>query len=383
MQTQHLKLKEIIWEITGECHNGCLYCGSKSVRNIVTPEETILKIAEAIAQYPPEEINISGGDPMVIFCDIHDKILAIFKEKNIICKILLNPNSYAFEIARKYDWVGISINTKEELKTAQAKFELSDLEKYTVITNFNIQNLYNFDLIEAFVKEQNKAWTIQFTVYDDPNNLLALYHPDNEEAFNFLKEKVKSSDARIILSDNIRNDVSCSAGIASIGIAYDGTVIPCLSMRSWTNPTKDKEHLNILKTPLGKIWVNGFKAQRFGSFKCCKDACKNKFLPQKGCEEVKIIEIPQSKQEDWKKLLEEIVKKRDEKQPLIQFPQQPPFLPNGTGAIMYGVSPGMTLLYGIARDNVYYYGVSLDSGTLYTNAGTKNSTDSPDETEIK
>jgi molybdenum cofactor biosynthesis enzyme MoaA len=59
-----LELQEIVWEITGECKNGCSYCGSKDAWNCITDVDKICKIADEIAKYPPKEINMSGGDPL-------------------------------------------------------------------------------------------------------------------------------------------------------------------------------------------------------------------------------------------------------------------------------------------------------------------------------
>lgn len=345
MQNQHLKLKEIVWEITGECHNNCKYCGSKQVKNKTASNETIKTIALAIAKYPPEEINISGGDPLIVEPDIHADILKLFHQKNIVCKLIVSPNSLvtndgiinqsAFDIIQSYDWIGISINNKKELEKFKS-YKGTDNAQYgfknfTIITNFNIQNLYDFDLIERFVKEQNCMWTIQFTVYDDPNNPLSLYHPDNEAIFNYLKEKYQNSKENIILSDNIRNDVPCGAGRCSIGITNNGIVIPCLSMRSWAKPADITDCYNIIYTPLKEIWINGFKKQRFGAFKCCKDACNNKCLEQKQSLPKKTSEpeTEKVKTHDWNKILEEIKEKYKPVLPTTPWPGE---------VVMYGVA---------------------------------------------
>lgn len=361
MQTPHIKLKEIIWEITSECHNGCKYCGSKLVRNEKTSVEDIYEIAKAIAKYPPEQIDISGGDPLILSISTHEEVLRILREKNIICKILVNPksigdssNSAAFEILEKYDWTGISINTKEELSIAKKALEVPDgFHKYTVITNFNIQNLYNFDLIEEFVKTQDKMWTIQFTVYDDPNNPLALYNTENEDAFNLLKEKVENSDANIILSDNIRNDSTCSAGHYSIGITSVGYVIPCLSMRSWASIDLFSSR-NLFKIPLEEIWKNEFKEQRFGCFKCCKDACGNKFLQQKSIKyKSKDEDVPTIKENINLGKLNDFIEKTIKE---IKYPKR-----KDMTTIMYGVAypsyppidlnPPIVMMYGVFNQN--------------------------------
>jgi RNAse (barnase) inhibitor barstar len=267
-----------------------------------------------------------------------------------------------------YDWIGVSINNKKELEKFRKYKEEFKFKNFTIITNFNLQNLYDFDLIEKFVKEQDCLWTIQFTVYKEASPL-ALYSNENEEAFNFLKEKYTKSTARIILSDNIRTDIGCGAGLSSIGITFNGIVIPCLSMRSWTkyDVVDAKVIYNITETSLKEIWENGFKKQRFGCFECCKDACQNKFLEPKELNPLEIIQIPFKspfeKNHDWKKFLEEIHEKSKENPNLPHtFPEIEP-----GHVVMYGVaSPGRVLVYGVSMptDNVYLYGVITDSTNI-------------------
>lgn len=177
-----------------------------------------------------------------------------------------------------YDWIGISINTKDELEKF-VKFQETEnkLKNITIITNFNVQNVFLFDLIEKFVVKNNLMWTIQFTVYND-NNPLALYSDENETALLFLKDKYIETSANVLLSDNISKYTLCGAGMSSIGILYNGDVVPCLSMRSWNKDMGDLVDGNILETPLRKLWIGGFQKQRFECFKCCKDICKNKYL---------------------------------------------------------------------------------------------------------
>ena len=343
MQKQHLKLKEIIWEITGECKNGCTYCGSKSIRNQKNNEPLIAAIAEAILKYPPEEINISGGDPLLVGHSVHQTIISSFKEKSIICKLIINPislNSTSHPTIALYDWVGISINTKKDLEKFIEYKKENNFKNFTVITNFNLQNLYDFNLIESFVKEQDCLWTIQFTIYESQNNPLALYNPENEEAFKSLKEKYMASSAKIILSDNIRADIGCGAGLSSLGILYDGQVVPCLSMRSWESPEVKLGGASIINLSLKEIWENGFKKQRFGCFECCKDSCNNKTLLQK--EEQFLISNPKQNEAkiDWDKLTKGLDK--------LKFPPHfdpPPSFPPHQ-VIMYGVTPNV-MIYGV------------------------------------
>jgi organic radical activating enzyme len=51
MQNSHLKLQEIIWELTGRCENCCEYCGSKEAWSVKIDEKNIRKITDAIVKY--------------------------------------------------------------------------------------------------------------------------------------------------------------------------------------------------------------------------------------------------------------------------------------------------------------------------------------------
>ena len=104
-QSSHLKLKEIIWEITGKCDNKCPYCGSKEVWNEEIDEYAIRKIASRICEYPPGEINISGGDPLLVPFEIHRDIVEAFKEKGIQCKILINPKTFINNSFYSFIWM--------------------------------------------------------------------------------------------------------------------------------------------------------------------------------------------------------------------------------------------------------------------------------------
>jgi len=276
MQKPHVRLREAIWEITDQCGQNCSYCGSKSIINS-TPidEEDIKAIIDNIAEYPPEEINISGGNPLLIYADIHRYLVE--KLHNTVCKIILNPFNIAcadpitrVETLNLYAAVGLSVNTMDELSCATDLLTKSNCApclngKTTIITNFNLANIWNFKQIEDFVIKHNLGWQIQYTMYKGDNSL-AVYQ--NEDANNYLLDCIKKSTAKIIRADNF-NDGACSAGAFSIGILANGDVIPCLSMRSWEDDSKS--YGNLLEASLKDIWEYSFSAFRCREFKCCKD----------------------------------------------------------------------------------------------------------------
>jgi MoaA/NifB/PqqE/SkfB family radical SAM enzyme len=278
-----IKLHEIIWEITGACHNACSYCGSSSLWNQEINTNRIKKIVDAIAKYPPVELDISGGDPLLVDQATHEYLLEKLSPTTK-CKIIINPKSFrlvppGLNVLDQYAHVGISINTEEEIQAfKESSRKIPSKYRTTVITNFNLGNIFLFDQILELSQKYATLWQIQYTMYDTKNEALALYK--NKEAINFLGAKISTAlsiNSQIIVADNANNG-KCSAGVASIGIASNGDVIPCLSMRSWKEffgPVVN----NIFQTPLQKIWETNFYEQRFGEFKCCKDHCGNAIIP--------------------------------------------------------------------------------------------------------
>ena len=182
--------------------------------------------------------------------------------------------------------MGVSINTLEEMELFKVFLDfLQTLPvfkfNYTVVTNFNLGNFFLFDTFAQSPIISNVPWQIQFTMYHqdnqdkDKNHSFALYsYPD---AVNKLNESIaKYPYLKLIIADNC-NAGECSAGIYTIGILSNGDVVPCLSMRSWCDMLKISEG-NVLSTKLKEIWLNGFKANRFETFKCCKDVCNRELL---------------------------------------------------------------------------------------------------------
>lgn len=284
-----IDLKEIIWEITAQCKNGCAYCGSADITDVSNlPNEDLITIAKNIAAYPPKEINISGGDPTLVDVTVHKEIVKIFREAGIIPKILINPISLSkygvdvvSNIVELYDAIGVSINTEEEYSIFYDNFtSLRFINSVTIISNFNKSNLWLFDKLLDLAKTYNRPWQIMVTMYP-LNNDNAIYESElaTTEFFNKIGKinYTPSKYNKVILADNI-NAGKCTAGIHSLGILDNGDVVPCLSMRAWDDIYQQVQG-NILcsnfENPLKHIWENEFRAQRFSKFKCCQDHCNN------------------------------------------------------------------------------------------------------------
>lgn len=279
---QLCKLKEVIWEITNECKNGCTYCGSKELRGCVTTVPTILGIAKQLSEYPPEELNISGGDPLLVSPFTHQAIHDMLYGKTKL-KLLFNPLSfnntglYMFQIEEIFDYyelIGVSINTTKELMKMTEHANLLTSGKFVVITNFNTGNIFKYPEIEAFVKEYDLSWQIQYTTYKglDDN---ALYQNESAKKVLFdLIDKSYANGVKLVLADDL-NEGICSAGQYSCGILANGDIVPCLSMRSWLDDIYVAG--NILMSSMEDIWSLGFAKYRCQDCQSCKDICNSPY----------------------------------------------------------------------------------------------------------
>jgi sulfatase maturation enzyme AslB (radical SAM superfamily) len=297
-----LLLNEIIWEITTHCDNNCSYCGSKEGWGESLDPKGIRSIVDEIAKYPPNEINISGGDPLTVDFDTHKYVVESFKAKGVLCKILVNPKSLsranASVILSLYDHVGVSINTQEELDIFTKSRDFLDdsfvaLESYTVITNFNIYNSYMAKSIASGIPKDT-IWQIQFTMYKDMEAKGGLWnHPIALKQLNVALGTI--DHLKMVIADN-GNSGACAAGINSIGLLANGDIVPCLSYRAWVDDIALEVESNILKTPLKDVWFTKFQSQRFEDYKCCKDVCAKKLIkpvaPVRTLDEMSPVKFP-------------------------------------------------------------------------------------------
>jgi len=172
---QNLKLKEVIWEITNKCNNNCEYCGSRDrIHKNLIPEKLSddrkIEIAQTIADYGVEKVNISGGDPLLVSLDMHKRVSEILKKAKVQTVILINPKSLAnnptaIEKCNLYDHVAVSINDELDKNYLCSNW----IKPSCIITNFNKTNIFEFRTIAAFAKLHDVNWQIQFTMYKDDN----------------------------------------------------------------------------------------------------------------------------------------------------------------------------------------------------------------------
>lgn len=265
-----LKLQEVIWEITPRCNKNCTFCGSEHIKkNQPLRKQQILSIAKQLADYEVTEVNLSGGEPGTLDVDLLNNVIDILSAKNVKVKFVSNGTIFNKDSLHwnKVDVVGVSINTEQDIKHSFESFEkFVDLSKHTMITNFGIHNIFNFDQLAEYAKKFS-CWQIQLTT-----GKFQL----EKDGIAFLKTKINGAHVgktRIVEADNLQYNHTCTAGIRSCGILYNGGVVACLSERSYCDFIN--VYGNVLATPLSDIWETKFRDIRFG--KSCRKTCRDCF----------------------------------------------------------------------------------------------------------
>lgn len=354
MQSAHVKFLEAVWEITDNCKNNCSYCGTKDFLNKVPINVNQLKdIIDKIVDYPPEELNISGGDPLLVPIEVHKYLAEKLKGKTKL-KIIFNPKSLAFtnvnEILPLYDWMGISVNTIDELEYLMNKMKEKP-KRSTIITNFSLSTVWNYNRIEEFVTEFDIPWQIQYTMFKDRDTIFSVYN--NEEGLEYLFEHIDRSFEKglnLSISDNM-NRGKCTAASNSMGILSNGDVIPCLSMRCW-NMDKVTIFGNLINDDLKTIWEGDkISKWRCNEFECCKDIC----------------DAPYDRK-----------KKRLKEEPFIKTPEETVSIPSLTPykPFIYPESAPIVMMYGVQtvpRD----LSTPLDKWFIRTTSSTSGLFDKP------
>ncbi len=266
-----LTLRDVVYEITPHCNKGCIECGSHGISHLSNPtKEQIDAIVNAILEYPPETITITGGEPGALPIDVLNSAIDKLSEK---CRVNIVTNGAIFNVDpnSKLGVIGLSINKLDDTEVFEKLYCRINKYRTTMITNFGTHNIWSFDDLAEIAKDFG-TWQIQLTMGE------FMLPADGIE---YLMDKIsKTSDVKIVLADNLDPDRKCLAGINMCGITYDGEVVPCLSERA-SNHCKITTYGNIVTTGLKNIWEHGFKDMRFTDDGWCNECRKGIVYPEK------------------------------------------------------------------------------------------------------
>jgi MoaA/NifB/PqqE/SkfB family radical SAM enzyme len=344
MQKSPLTLEEVLWEITSNCNKNCSFCGSKDIINQgQLSDEDLCIIAYRIGQTGVKEVTLSGGEPGTLSESLLKKIIKTLKDYKCQVKAVTNGTliqKYP-KIAKSFDRIGLSINSKSELgfySELLSLYSKCEGKNITVVTNFGQHNIWELQDIKDFIGQRKLLWQIQLTT--GPNAL-------PEEGIKMLWEKIKPSKT-IVFADNLQYEHVCSAGWRSCGVLYNGDVVACLSERSYCK--KMTTYGNVTQKSLIDIWETEFRDIRFGTGKkTCRDCFKypdcDKLIPTTIFDKfssTKIIDEDQYK-EDLNTYMYGVSNPnglKPNKWPKDKSPK----------IIMYGVFGGETMMYSVTGD---------------------------------
>jgi sulfatase maturation enzyme AslB (radical SAM superfamily) len=264
-----LTLKEVIWETSLKCNKNCSFCGTKEIdRNGTVDSACIVGIANKIAEYPPEELVLSGGEPGLLSSVELSSIFQAFNGLNTKFKVISNGTilDHKEAVLDRFERIGISVNTAKEIDdiVKHSNFQRV-INKITFVTNFGKHNIWDFDPMFTSISSlscMKIMWQVQLTQGND-----FMLPP---EGIKHLRKQISLLNKNFIVqADNLRENNVCAAGISSCGVLRNGDVVPCLSQRCW-NENIDVQG-NVFARSFEDIWKNGFEEQRFGTAKHCRD----------------------------------------------------------------------------------------------------------------
>ncbi len=275
-----LKLREVIWEINARCNKNCTYCGSKGIiapENELSPAQ-LCGIAKQLSEYEVNEVTLSGGEPGIIEEATLKGVIRALRPKighEVVVKAVTNGTlltRHPVIAAEMFDRIGLSINSIADCENAKKILKDYKQNNITFITNFGKHNWFEFTEIRDFFllnQKRGVLWQVQLTTGND-----FLLPPGAIDELRCKLSVVKDA----VLADCLQVEHECTAGLMSCGILWDGSVVGCLSERTYIKTDKMKIYGCLVgggRRTLKDIWETEFRDIRFDNTrKSCRDCIK-------------------------------------------------------------------------------------------------------------
>lgn len=175
----------INWCITGKCFNKCIYCYGNNIRDIVMNEEKTNEICCNILKLQPENVILTGGEPLLNI-NIDNIIRNISEKANVIVDTngieISGRNIHLFKerkVKLRISLDSINYQVNEYIRPSSycnsTKLVINHIKYYvdvgfhviiqTVLTRFNENELIK--LAEFLVSVGIKEWRIQKVLTDN------------------------------------------------------------------------------------------------------------------------------------------------------------------------------------------------------------------------
>lgn len=307
-----------VWEITLACNLRCKHCGSSAGttrKNELTTQECF-KLCEELAEVGCQEVSLMGGEPFVRkdWNDIAWCVKDLGMDLAFVTNGILVP-----KVIKKLRYleptvVGVSIDGIKEThdfirskgsydKALEAtNLLLENNIQATVITTISKTNFKELIDLKDLLFRKGVNWQIQvgmpFGNFD--SSLVISVEEYYSSAMFIVSERIKNKfqDMPVVGAHCYgyfshllpRNDRwnGCTAGISSIGLTSDGSVVGCLSMGNnqfiegnvrersfveiWEDPNSFTYNRNFTKDNLGENCLDCFYGEK------CKGGCNSTSL---------------------------------------------------------------------------------------------------------
>lgn len=271
-----LKIEEILWEITPKCNRNCSFCGSKDIINKhdTLDHNDLVYIAHQIGENA-DKVTISGGEPFILPNEELQAITSVLRDGHgCHVSVVTNGDMLSARSYDLFDLIGVSVNDANDaykIIERLAEVGADNWKKTVFITNVNKINSFDIDAITNAASIYEIGIQFQLTMYHGEDAAM-LNGEDIEKIRQQIMLQCAKDNVSFIFADNMQYSHTCTAGTRSLGILFNGDVVPCLSERSWTEPRKQG---NVFDSSLEDIWQNSFKECRFAEdYKCCRDCFK-------------------------------------------------------------------------------------------------------------
>lgn len=307
------KLKWCSWEITRKCNMNCEIClcgGFRDERNRELTTQEALELCEQIAEMEVERVVLTGGEPLLR--EDWDLIASRLSEHGVEVQIITNGSLVTPEVIARMKRAGIkkvsvSIDGTQELHDAgrmegsfaKCEHALALLKEASipvfVATTVTAKNLDNLSALKCELARMGvEHWGLQMgmpygnfaTHAQDvlpPEKIMELIdfcyeasqegdmyiYPGENIGYYTCKEAIVRS--RTLHTEKIPVFSGCPAGISTLSIAYEGTILGismCVS---------GFQEGNIRKRSLREIWEddNSFVWRRKLHKEDLKGACRD------------------------------------------------------------------------------------------------------------
>lgn len=261
------KLKNCSWEMTRNCNMNCAHCccgDSKFTSGEGLEHEAAVDVAHQIVDMGVERVTLTGGEPFLR--EDWQELAHIMSEGGVCVDMITNGSLIEQGTIRHLQYagirtVGVSLDGSREIHDrirCQGSFDkcMSGVRKLvsadipvSAVTTIHRSNIEEMGEIAAILRECGvNAWMIQLGMpfgNMEKNSDLVIEPQDIEKIIDFCYRESHKDGLRIYMGDSIgyytkKETVvhsralgvdtpavwkGCPAGIDSLNIAYDGTIL--------------------------------------------------------------------------------------------------------------------------------------------------------------